>query len=71
MGKLFLTVLTSRIESRMDLLHSWCDKQCGFKKDQRIIKDSLFILNSVYEFHVSRGKGNIHLVFVDKFFLYN
>ena len=31
-GKLFLKVMTSRIESHMDQLHCWCDNQCGFKK---------------------------------------
>ena len=63
-GKLFLKVMTSRIESHMDRLHRWCDNQCGFKKDHRT-EDNLYILNSVYESHVSRGKGNIYLAFVD------
>ena len=68
-GKLFLKVMTSRIESHMDRLHRWCDNQCGCKKDHRT-EDNLYILNSVYESHVSRGKGNIYLAFVDftKFF---
>ena len=68
-GKLFLKVMTSRIESHRDRLHRWCDNQYGFKKDHRI-EDNLYILNSVYESHVSRGKGNIYLAFVDftKFF---
>ena len=53
----------------MDRLHRRCDNQCGFKKDHRT-EDNLYILNSVYESHVSRGKGNIYLAFVDftKFF---
>ena len=68
-GKLFLKVMTSRMESHIDRLHRWCGNQCGFKKDHRT-EDNLYILNSVYKSHVSRGKGNIYLAFVDftKFF---
>ena len=54
----------------MDRLHRWCDNQCGFKKDHRT-EDNLFLLNSVYESHVSRSKGNIYLAFADEVFRYN
>ena len=65
-GKIFLKVIASRIDSYMNL---WCINQCGFKKDHRT-EDNLFILNTIHEKYVARGKGSIYLAFIDfsKFF---
>ena len=68
-GKIFLKVIASRIDSYMNTLNLWCINQCGFKKDHRT-EDNLFILNTIHDNYVARGKGNIYLAFIDfsKFF---
>ena len=68
-GKIYLKIMTSRIEKYMSTNNLWCIHQCGFKKDHRT-EDNLFVLNTIYESHVARGQGNIYLAFVDfsKFF---
>ena len=63
-GKIFLKVIASIIHSFMNTLNLWCIKQCGFKKDHRT-GDNLFILNTIHENYVARGKGNIYLAFSD------
>ena len=63
-GKIFLKVIASRIDSYMNTLNLWCINQCGFKKDHRT-EDNLFILNTIHENYVARGKGNIYLAFID------
>ena len=50
-GKIYLKVLTMRIENHMASSGLWKFNQCGFKKDYRT-EDNLFVLNTVYESHV-------------------
>ena len=56
--KMFVTVMTSNIESHMDLLHCWCDTQCGFEKDHRAEDNSFifFKIMSKYIYIVSYQK---------------
>ena len=63
-SKIFLKVIVSRIDSYMNRLNLWCINQCGFKKD-RCTEDNLFILNTIHENYVARGKANIYLFFID------
>ena len=41
-GKIFLKIITTRIESHMYKLDLWKVNQCGFKKDHRT-EDNIFI----------------------------
>ena len=68
-GKLFLKILTKRIDMSMRSTHKWSVNQCGFKPDHRT-EDSLFILNTIFETHVTQQNKKIYLAFVDfsKFF---
>ena len=54
-GKIYLKIMTSRIEKYMSTNDLWCINQCGFKKDHRT-EDNLFVLNTIYESHVAREK---------------
>ena len=69
LGKLFLRILTKRINDFMDREGKWSNKQCGFKKDHRT-EDNLFILNNLVEKYVKSQKKKVYVAFVDfsKFF---
>ena len=68
-GKIFLRILTDRIDRHMREMGKWCINQCGFKKDHRT-EDNLFILQTVYNSYVENQNQNIYIAFVDfsKFF---
>ena len=68
-GKIFLKILTKRIDNFMKTNEKWCLNQCGFKEDHRT-EDNLFILQTIYNSHVENNKGKIFIAFVDfsKFF---
>ena len=68
-GKLFLRIITRRIEDFMISSHKWSFNQCGFKPDHRT-EDSLFILNTIFEAYVTKRNAKVYLAFVDfsKFF---
>ena len=68
-GKLFLKILTKRIDEYMKSNSKWCLNQCGFKEDHRT-EDNLFILQSIYCSHVENNNGKMFVAFVDfsKFF---
>ena len=68
-GKIFLKMITTRVESYMYRLDLWKVNQCGFKKDHRT-EDNIFILNTLYESHITKGNAKMYLAFVDfsKFF---
>ena len=55
LGKLFLRILTKRINHFMDQENKWSNKQCGFKQDHRT-EDNLFILNNLVEKYVKTQK---------------
>ena len=57
-GKIFLKIITTRIESYMYRLDLWKVNQCGFKKDHRT-EDNIFILNTLYESRVTKGNAKI------------
>ena len=69
LGKLFLKILTKRINKYMDISGKWSPYQCGFKQDHRT-EDNLFLLNTVYEKYVKRQKKKVYMAFIDfsKFF---
>ena len=68
-GKLFLRIITRRIEDFMISSHKWSFNQCGFKPDHRT-EDSIFILNTIFEAYVTKQNAKVYLAFVDfsKFF---
>ena len=63
-GKLYLKVLTKRIDDYMVASGIWSQDQCGFKKDHRT-EDMLLVLNSIYESYVVNKNQTIYLAFVD------
>ena len=65
-GKLYLKILTKRIDDYMVTSGLWSQNQCGFKKDHRT-EDMLFVLNSIYESYVVNKNQIIYLSFVDIF----
>ena len=69
LGKLFLRIITKRINDFMDQHHKWSSRQCGFKKDHRT-EDNLFILNTIFEKYVKVEKKKVYVAFIDfsKFF---
>ena len=68
-GKLFLKILTKRIDTFMIENDKWCINQCGFKSDHRT-EDSLFILQTIFKSYVEKQNSKIYIAFVDfsKFF---
>ena len=62
--KIYLKVLTMRIENHMASSGLWKFNQCGFKKDHRT-EDNLFVLNTVYESHVVNKNEKSYVAFVD------
>ena len=69
LGKLFLKILTKRINKYMETTGKWSTYQCGFKQDHRT-EDNLFLLNTIYEKYVKRQKKKVYMAFIDfsKFF---
>ena len=63
-GKIYLKVLTMRIENHMASSGLWKFNQCGFKKDHRT-EDNLFVLNTVYESHVVNKNEKVYVAIVD------
>lgn len=68
-GKIFLKILTKRIDQLMKNNKKWCLNQCGFKEDHRT-EDSLFILQTVFKSYVENRNEKLYIAFVDfsKFF---
>ena len=68
-GKIFLKIITTRIESYMYRLDLWKVNECGFKKDHQT-ENNIFILNTLYKSCVTKGNAKMYLAFVDfsKFF---
>ena len=69
LGKLFLRIITKRIDEYMTSSGLWSMNQCGFKKDHRT-EDNLFLIRSLFEKYVKIGKKKLYIAFVDfsKFF---
>ena len=69
LGKIFLKILTKRIDNYMKSNEKWCLNQCGFKEDHRT-EDNLFVLQTIYNSYVEKKNGKIFIAFVDfsKFF---
>ena len=69
MGKIFIKILTRRIDNYMRASDKWRMNQCGYKQDHRT-EDNLFILKSIHESYAMNKRKNIYAVFVDfsKFF---
>ena len=68
-GKLFLRILTKRIDDFMEGSGKWSKNQCGFKNDHRT-EDNLFLLKTIFEKYVKKEKKKVYLAFIDfsKFF---
>ena len=68
-GKLFLRIITKRLDDFMEGSGKWVKNQCGFKKDHRT-DDNLFVLKTVFEKYVKKQKKKVFLAFIDfsKFF---
>ena len=68
-GKVFLKIITKRIDKFMKENDKWCVNQCGFKADHRT-DDSLFILHTIFKSYVENKNEKIYIAFVDfsKFF---
>ena len=68
-GKLFLKIMTKRIDTFMITNKKWCINQFGFKEDHRT-EDSLFILQTIFKSYVERQNSKLYIAFVDfsKFF---
>ena len=68
-GKLFLRILTKRIDYFMEGSGKWSMNQCGFKKDHRT-EDNLFLLKTIFEKYVKKEKKKVYIAFIDfsKFF---
>ena len=68
-GKVFIKILTKRIDNFMIDSGKWKINQCGFKPDHRT-EDNLFILKSIHESYAVETNTNIHAAFIDfsKFF---
>ena len=69
LGKIFLKIITNRIEDYMSTNKKWCVNQCGFKKDHRT-EDNLFVLKTVFDSYVGRKNKKVFIAFIDfsKFF---
>ena len=68
-GKVFIKILTKRIDNFMIDSGKWKINQCGFKPEHRT-EDNLFILKSIHESYAVETNTNIHAAFIDfnKFF---
>ena len=69
LGKVFVKILTRRIENYMRSSDQWSMNQCGFKPDHRT-EDNLFILKTIHETHCMKNGKKIYVAFFDfsKFF---
>ena len=70
MGKIFIKMLTRRIDQHMRARELWKINQRGYKPDHRT-EDNLFILKSLHEKYYVAENKNVYAAFVDKFFLFN
>ena len=69
LGKVFVKILTRRIDNYMRSSGQWSMNQCGFKPDHRT-EDNLFILKTIHETYCMKNGKKIYVAFVDfsKFF---
>ena len=69
LGKVFVKILTRRIDNYMRSSGHWSMNQCGFKPDHRT-EDNLFILKTIHETSCMKNGKKIYAAFVDlsKFF---
>ena len=67
--KIFIKILTRRVDNYMRASDKWRMNQCGYKQDHRT-EDNLFILKSIHESYAINKRKNIYAAFVDfsKFF---
>ena len=68
MGKIFIKMLTRRIDQHMRARELWKMNQCGYKPDHRT-EDNLFILKALHEKYCVAVNKNVYAAFVD--FLFN
>ena len=69
LGKVFVKILTRRIDNYMRSSGQWSMNQCGFKPDHRT-EDNLSISKTIHETYCMKNGKKIYAAFVDfsKFF---